>query len=85
MRDIPVLSFNSVDYESDFDKTRRAVLGLSNGLYTLNQALEIVDLPEESDGDNRQDEGTAPNDMPPPPRQKEERSSKPTDQDEVDI
>ena len=85
MRDIPTLSFNSVDYESDFDKTRRAVLGLSNGLYTLNQALDIVDLPDAQDGDDRLDmQTTSPGDQPPPPRQKEQ-GTPPTQKDNLEM
>ena len=81
--DIPPLVFNSVDYEGSFDKTRRAVLGFGNGVYTLNQALEIVGLPEVSDGDFRQT-GEPQNDMPSPPRQNES-GSPPTNKDDIEM
>lgn len=81
--DLPILTFNSVDYEGSFDKTRRAVLGFGNGVYTLNEARDIVGLPEEPDGDFRQI-GDAPNDMPKPPRQNE-GGKPPNNDDEVDI
>jgi hypothetical protein len=37
---------------------RRATLGYSNGVLSLNQALEVVSLPAEEEGDVRKDAPT---------------------------
>ena len=53
--DLPDLIFEPVDEETRLDKMRRASLGYSNGVLSLNQALEIVALPVEEGGDVRKD------------------------------
>jgi len=84
-KDIPRILFDSVDYETDFDKVRRASMGYSSGLITLNQALEVLNLPTiGKGGDERIEENKTPSDMPPPPRQKEQQTNRPDTQDEVD-
>jgi len=57
-RDLPVLTFEPVDEETRLDKMRRATLGYSNGVLSLNQALDIVSLPAEEEGDVRKDAPT---------------------------
>jgi len=53
--DLPDLIFEPVDEETRLDKMRRATLGYSNGVLSLNQSLEIVALPIEEGGDVRKD------------------------------
>lgn len=55
MSDLPDLIFEPVDEETRLDKMRRATLGYSNGVLSLNQALEIVAQPIEEGGDVRKD------------------------------
>jgi len=54
-RDLPVLTFEPVDEETRLDKMRRATLGYSNGVLSLNQALDVISLPAEEEGDVRKD------------------------------
>jgi len=56
--DLPDLVFEPVDEETRLDKMRRATLGYSNGVLSLNQALEIVAQPAEENGDVRKDAPT---------------------------
>jgi hypothetical protein len=56
-RDIPPVVFGAVDEETPYQATQRAVLGYSNGILTLNQALEIMGFATEKDGDERNTSG----------------------------
>ena len=55
MADLPDLVFEPIDEESKFDKVRRANIGYTAGIYTLNQTLEILGLPQEEGADVRKD------------------------------
>ena len=68
-RDLPVLTFEPVDEETRLDKMRRATLGYSNGVLSLNQALDIVALPEEENGDVRKDAPTPQTETPDEPEE----------------
>jgi hypothetical protein len=60
MKDLPVVVFEPIDEETRLNKMQRANIGYSNGILTLNQALEIVGLPQELEGDVRKESGNAP-------------------------
>ena len=79
-RDLPDLTFEPVDEETRLDKMRRATLGYSNGVLTLNQALGIVALPNEEEGDVRKDAPTPQTEEEPP----EEDSSEPIEERDED-
>jgi hypothetical protein len=53
MKDLPDLVFEPIDEESRLDKMRRANIGYTAGILTLNQALEIAGLPAEQGLDSR--------------------------------
>ena len=59
MKDLPKLVFEPIDEETRLNKMQRANIGYTNGILTLNQALEILGLPEEEDGDTRKQGGKA--------------------------
>jgi hypothetical protein len=62
MSDLPDLIFEPIDEETRLNKMQRANIGYNAGILTLNQALEIVGEPTETDGDVRKgDSGSAPN------------------------
>ena len=46
--DIPVIMFDPLDEESEFEQTRRVVLAYEAGITTLNEAREELSLPRES-------------------------------------
>lgn len=60
-RDLPNFDFEPVAEESLMDSMRRAVMGYQAGILTLNQALEIVNLPARSDGDGVKEISSKPN------------------------
>ena len=82
-RDIPPVVFGAVDEETPYQSTQRAVLGYSNGIFTLNQSLEIMGYPPEKDGDERQDSG-GPDEMGELPRENEVVKEKPKDNETPD-
>jgi hypothetical protein len=59
MKDLPKLVFEPIDEETRLNKMQRANIGYTNGILTLNQALEILGLPEEEGGDTRKEGGRA--------------------------
>ncbi len=59
MKDLPKLVFEPIDEETRLNKMQRANIGYSNGILTLNQALEILGQPEEEGGDVRKEGGKA--------------------------
>ena len=59
MKDLPKLVFEPIDEETRLNKMQRANIGYANGILTLNQALEILGLPEEEGGDTRKQGGRA--------------------------
>ena len=80
-RDIPPVVFGAVDEETPYQVTQRAVLGYSNGILTLNQALQIMGFPTEKDGDERSGD-TGSSEMGELPRNQEKQ--KPKDNDTPD-
>ena len=60
MKDLPNLVFEPIDEETRLNKMQRANIGYNSGIITLNQALEIIGLPQELDGDTRKIGGSAP-------------------------
>ena len=54
-QDLPVIRFDAMDSETPLNVMQRAVLGYSNGILTLNQTLDMLNLPLEADGDERKD------------------------------
>jgi hypothetical protein len=51
--DLPDLIFEPIDEETRLDKMRRASIGMSSGILSLNQSLEVLGLPTVEDGDER--------------------------------
>ena len=62
-KDIPPLEFGSVDEESPTTTMKRAALGYSSGILTLNQALEILGMSSESSGNQRKMGGGSTGEM----------------------
>ena len=58
--DLPTIRFDAMDSETPLNVMQRVTMGYDAGLLTLNQALDILNLPEESDGDERKDLNPAP-------------------------
>ena len=58
--DLPTIRFDAMDSETPLNVMQRVTMGYDSGLLTLNQALDILNLPEESDGDERKDLNPAP-------------------------
>lgn len=46
--DLPMIEFDPLDEESEFEQTRRVVLAYEAGITTLNEAREQLSLPRES-------------------------------------
>lgn len=61
MADLPALEFEPIDEETRLNKMQRANIGYNAGILTLNQALEIISEPTETDGDVRKGGGSAQN------------------------
>jgi hypothetical protein len=59
MSDLPSLDFEPIDEETRLNKMQRANIGYNAGILTLNQALEIVGEPTETDGDVRKNGGSS--------------------------
>lgn len=59
MSDLPSLDFEPIDEETRLNKMQRANIGYNAGILTLNQALEIVSEPTETDGDVRKNGGSS--------------------------
>jgi len=53
--DLPTIRFDAMDSETPLNVMQRVTLGYDSGILTLNQALDILNLPQESDGDERKD------------------------------
>ena len=51
--DLPTLKFASIDEESPMATMQRVTMGYQSGVLTLNQALEILNLPPIREGNNR--------------------------------
>lgn len=57
MNDLPTIEFEPIDEESRLDKMRRANIGYSGGILSLDEALEIVNLPPASSGGGERKSG----------------------------
>jgi hypothetical protein len=53
--DLPKIRFDAMDSETPLNVMQRVVMGYDSGILTLNQTLETLNLPMESDGDERKD------------------------------
>ena len=82
MADLPPIRFDAMDSETPLNVMQRVTMGWDSGVLTLNQALDILNLPLESDGDERKDlkpiAPAKPTDL---PRENSQETEKPTDQE----
>ena len=53
--DLPTIRFDAMDSETPLNVMQRVTMGYDSGILTLNQALDVLNLPEETDGDERKD------------------------------
>jgi len=55
--DLPRIKFDAMDSETPLNIMQRAVMGYDAGILTLNQALELVNMPKakKEEGDERKD------------------------------
>ena len=53
MADLPTIRFDAMDSETPLNVMQRVVMGYDSGVLTLNQALDILNLPETPDGNVR--------------------------------
>ena len=51
--DLPTIRFDAMDSETPLNVMQRATMGYDAGILTLNQSLDMLNLPEVSDGDER--------------------------------
>lgn len=59
-QDLPTIIFDAMDTETPLNTMQRASIGYNAGILTLNQALEILNLPSAGRaGDARQEQGDA--------------------------
>ena len=80
--DLPVLEFDSIDEESDFEVTRRSTMAYQAGVTTLNEARDELGLPPERGelGKSRFN-SQSPAELGSLPRQNEQTDSKPDPQE----
>ncbi len=53
--DLPSIRFDAMDSETPLNVMQRVVMGYDSGILTLNQTLDMLNLPLDSDGDERKD------------------------------
>jgi hypothetical protein len=53
--DLPTIRFDAMDSETPLNVMQRVTMGYDAGILTLNQALDILNLPEATEGDERKD------------------------------
>lgn len=76
--DLPILEFDSIDEESDFEVTRRATMAYQAGVTTLNEARYELGLPaERGELGKKRFDSPSPAELGELPRQKEQTDSKP--------
>ena len=80
MADLPPIRFDAMDSETPLNVMQRVAMGWDSGILTLNQALDILNLPQDPEGDERKDLNPAPpvapsNEM---PRENSQETKKPT-------
>ena len=83
MSDLPPIRFDAMDSETPLNVMQRVAMGWDSGILTLNQSLDILNLPLEGDGDERKDLNPVPpvtpsNQM---PRENSQETEKPTDKE----
>ena len=83
MADLPPIRFDAMDSETPLNVMQRVAMGWDSGILTLNQSLDILNLPLESDGDERKDLNPVPpvapsNEM---PRENSQETEKPSDKE----
>tara|TARA_R110000824_G_scaffold196246_3_gene379406 strand:- start:13956 stop:15395 length:1440 start_codon:yes stop_codon:yes gene_type:complete len=81
IEELPTVAFEPVAEEGRLDRMRRATLGFTNGVITLNQSLDILGLPEELDGDVRNDT-TTPSNIGELPRE-DSQEGRPTEEEPI--
>jgi hypothetical protein len=79
-QDLPTIKFDAMDMESPLNVMQRVTMGYDGGLLTLNQSLDILNLPEiGKEGDDRK-EIEKPVDVGSLPRENEQESA-PSEED----
>ena len=79
-QDLPTIKFDAMDMESPLNVMQRVTMGYDGGLLTLNQSLDILNLPEiGKEGDDRK-EVEKPADVGSLPRENEQESA-PSEED----
>jgi len=79
-QDLPTIKFDAMDMESPLNVMQRVTMGYDGGLLTLNQSLDILNLPEiGKEGDDRK-EIEKPADVGSLPRENEQESA-PSEED----
>lgn len=79
-QDLPTIKFDAMDMESPLNVMQRVTMGYEGGLLTLNQSLDILNLPEiGKEGDERKDVEQS-TDIGSLPRQNEQESA-PSEED----
>ena len=53
--DLPTIRFDAMDSETPLNVMQRVSMGWDSGIITLNQALDMLNLPLETDGDERKE------------------------------
>jgi len=53
--DLPTIRFDAMDSETPLNVMQRATMGYDAGILTLNQSLDMLNLPEVSEGNERKD------------------------------
>jgi len=59
MADLPTIRFDAMDSETPLNVMQRVTMGYESGVLTLNQALDILNLPEVSNGNERKNSGSS--------------------------
>jgi len=59
MADLPTIRFDAMDSETPLNVMQRVTMGYESGVLTLNQALDILNLPEVSNGNERKGGGSS--------------------------
>ena len=54
-QDLPRIRFDTMDSETPLNVMQRAVMGYESGILTLNESLDILNMPKAKDGDERKD------------------------------
>ena len=79
-QDLPTIKFDAMDMESPLNVMQRVTMGYDGGLLTLNQSLDILNLPEiGKEGDERK-EVEQPANVGSLPRENEQESA-PSEED----